>query len=151
MLYTDGGTCRSNPGPMAYGIVGLKPTSGRTRCVLLEAHGMIDDGQRVGTNNEAEYLAVINGLKMVRKLGFTDVQLCVDSELVCKQLRGEWSTKNAELQRLNTITKSWIKGLRTFTVEHVPRTKNQQADRLANVAINLFKHQQEQADGEQAT
>lgn len=107
---------------------------------------MIDNGERAGSNNEAEYLAVIMALQMVQSLGFTEVELHVDSELVCRQLRGEWKVKNDDMRRLHRRAKSWIKRLNSFSVVHVPRRQNKHADRLANVAINLFKYQQEQSN-----
>lgn len=142
LLYTDGGTCQTNPGPMSYGIVGVKPDTGNTH-ILLEAHGMIDKGERIGSNNEAEYMAVIMALQLVQQLGFTEVELRVDSNLVCKQLRGEWQIKNDDLRRMHRRAKSWIKRLDSFTVTHVPRRQNKKADRLANVAINLYRYQKE--------
>lgn len=137
VLYTDGGTCKTNPGPMAYGFVGMHPECSHR---LFEGCGMVG---AMGTNNEAEYHALIEALKKAHELGFKRVQVRLDSDLVCNQMQGLYGCKVDNLRRLLRVARSWAKVFDSITFEHVKRAKNKRADELANMAIKLFIHQTE--------
>ncbi len=91
-LYTDGGA-RGNPGPAAAAFV-LEDEDG----VVLDSRG---DAIGVQTNNVAEYTALVNGLRRAAELGLTEIEVVSDSELMVKQMRGEYKIKNAALRELS--------------------------------------------------
>ena len=91
------------------------------------------------TNNIAEYRAVLKGLELAREYGLEEVEYFVDSELVARQLSGEYRVKTPHIRDLFLRVKGLEKGFRKVTYRHVPRTheKIQWADRLVNQALNL--------------
>jgi ribonuclease HI len=91
-LFTDGGA-RGNPGPAAFAYV-LEADGG----TVLDAHG---EAMGVATNNVAEYRALVAGLERARELGVEELEVVSDSELVVKQMRGEYKVKNAALRELS--------------------------------------------------
>ena len=126
--HTDGGA-RGNPGPAGIGAVVDLPEKGE-RHEFKEYIG-------VGTNNQAEYKALLLALEKAAHLGATEVECRLDSELVVKQMKGEYRVKDAELGKLyikihNVITTSFKK----VTFIHVRREFNKDADRLVNEAID---------------
>ena len=134
IIYTDGGS-RGNPGRAGAGAV----VADDMGVVLKEAHRALG----VMTNNEAEYQAVILGLETVKKavgksrVGAAKVEIRLDSELVAKQLVGQYQIKETNLQPL--FMKIWNARVATFphlTFIHIPREKNRRADRLANQAMD---------------
>jgi ribonuclease HI len=126
-LSTDGGS-RGNPGPAAYGYV-LEAMDG----TVLAAHG-----ERIGvaTNNVAEYSALIAGLEKALELGVEDVDVISDSELMVKQMRGEYKVKNEALQELQTEASRLARRLRSVRYDAVRREHNELADRLVNEALD---------------
>jgi len=126
-LYVDG-AARGNPGPAGIGVV-VKDEEDK---VLLE----VADYVGKTTNNIAEYMALIRGLEEVLDLGHKSVEAYSDSELMVKQLNGEYRVKNEGLQPLYLHTRSLIKKFTHFSLEHTPREGNQHADKLANKGID---------------
>jgi ribonuclease HI len=126
-LYCDGAS-RGNPGQAGAG------------AVLIDAFGDIKGqyGEYLGqaTNNVAEYQALILGLKMARNLGVKRIQVFADSELLVRQLKGQYRVKAAHLLPLYETAKAALKEFETFDISHVPREMNSLADRLANTAID---------------
>ena len=125
-LYTDGGA-RGNPGPAAIGFVlaGI----GSTPVLYKEYIGK-------GTNNQAEYRALLSGISRAKKEGVQDLRCFLDSELVVKQVRGEYRVKNEDLKLLLVDIKKLLPDFRSITFEHVPRSKNAAADKLVNEALD---------------
>ncbi|MFL5935589.1 MAG: ribonuclease HI family protein [Gaiellaceae bacterium] len=126
-LSTDGGA-RGNPGPAAYGYV-LETEDG----TILDARG-----QRIGhaTNNVAEYRALIAGLEAALSHGVTELDVVSDSELLVKQMRGEYKVKNAALKTLSTRAAALGRGLDSVSYIAVRREHNELADRLVNEALD---------------
>jgi len=126
-LFTDGGA-RGNPGPAAYGYV-LEAEDG----TLLAAHG---EAIGVATNNVAEYSALIAGLEKAVELQLPEVEVISDSELMVKQMRGEYRIKNQALQELSRRAAALARTLRSVTYTAVRREHNELADRLVNEALD---------------
>jgi ribonuclease HI len=126
-LFTDGGS-RGNPGPAAYGFV-LEAEDG----TVLDARG---EAIGVATNNVAEYSALIAGLERARLLGLTEVQVVSDSELLVKQMRGEYKVKNAALRELSLEAARLAREIGGVTYTAVRREHNELADRLVNEALD---------------
>jgi probable phosphoglycerate mutase len=126
-LSTDGGA-RGNPGPAAYGYV-LEAEDG----TVLAAHG-----ERIGvaTNNVAEYRALIAGLEKAIELAVDDVDVISDSELMVKQMTGEYRVKNEALRELSLEAMRLARNLRNVSFEAVRREHNELADRLVNEALD---------------
>ena len=129
-LFTDGGA-RGNPGPAAYGYV-LEAEDG----TVLAAHG---EGIGVATNNVAEYSALIAGLEKACELAVDELEVVSDSELLVKQMRGEYKVKNAALRELSLRAKSFERRLRSVRYTAVRREHNELADRLVNEALDAAK------------
>lgn len=125
VVHTDGSSL-GNPGSAGIGVV------------LLDANGgTVDEiSEYIGeaTNNVAEYRAAIAGLARARELGATDVRLRADSELLIKQLTGQYRVKNHTLKPLRAELKSLADSFDRFACEHVRREYNTRADELANLA-----------------
>lgn len=126
-IYTDGASL-GNPGPAAIGAV-IKDGQGRVITRL---------SRRIGraTNNQAEYLAIITALEEASRLGAEAVDMKSDSELVVKQLKGRYRVKKATLRPLYQKVVQLIGSLEGFTITHVPRTQNREADKLAHLALS---------------
>jgi probable phosphoglycerate mutase len=126
-LFTDGGA-RGNPGPAAYGYV-LEADDG----TLLAAHG-----ERIGvaTNNVAEYRALIAGLEKALELGLDEVGVVSDSELLVKQMTGEYRVKNTALKKLNDEAEQVARRIGDVSYTAVRREHNELADRLVNEALD---------------
>jgi probable phosphoglycerate mutase len=126
-LFTDGGA-RGNPGPAAYGYV-LEAEDG----TVLAAHG-----ERIGvaTNNVAEYRALIAGLEKAVELAVPDVEVVSDSELLVKQMTGEYRVKNAALQELSIQASRLARTIGNVSYTAVRREHNVLADRLVNEALD---------------
>jgi len=129
IVHCDGAS-RGNPGPAGIG-VWITDDKGR---VLAE----IGEGIGVATNNVAEYRAVIAGLDRARELGATKVLLRSDSRLLIEQLSGHWRVKNPTLIALHTQARGAAKAFADVSYEHVPRELNREADRLANVGVDVW-------------
>lgn len=125
-VYTDG-ACRGNPGPAGIGIA-IKQAN-KTILEVAEYIGKT-------TNNIAEYKACIKGLEEAITLGATEVELYADSELLVKQIKGEYRVKNEGLIPLHFKIKSLISKLKSFKITHTLRDGNEHADELANRGID---------------
>ncbi|MCE9642773.1 MAG: ribonuclease HI family protein [Candidatus Andersenbacteria bacterium] len=128
-LFTDGGA-RGNPGPAAIGFI-----------LSQMGNVPLEYGEYIGhaTNNQAEYRALLAGLTEAKKQGIQGVQCFLDSELVVKQVRGEYRVKNDELKELLAEIKKLFPAFTSLTFQHVPRSKNKIADRLVNEALDAQK------------
>jgi ribonuclease HI len=126
-LWTDGGA-RGNPGPAAFAYV-LEADDG----TVLDARG---EAIGVATNNVAEYSALVAGLRRAAAAGVTELQVRSDSELMVKQMRGEYRVKNRDLQELFLEASRAAREVGRVTYEHVRREHNELADRLVNEALD---------------
>ena len=126
-LSTDGGA-RGNPGPAAYAFV-LEAEDGTVLAAEGEAIG-------VATNNVAEYRALVAGLERARELGVDEVEVVSDSELLVKQMRGEYRVKNEALRALSLEAARIAGALGRVTYTAVRREHNELADRLVNEALD---------------
>jgi len=126
-LFTDGGA-RGNPGPAAYAYV-LEDEQGE----LLAAHG-----EAIGhaTNNVAEYRALVEGLRKAASLGVRELEVISDSELVVKQMRGEYRIKNEALRELSVEAGRAAREVGSVRYTAVRREHNELADRLVNEALD---------------
>jgi ribonuclease HI len=126
-LFTDGGA-RGNPGPAAFGYV-LEAEDG----TVLDARGA-----KIGiaTNNVAEYSALIAGLEAALERGVTELEVVSDSELVVKQMRGEYKVKNAALRELSVEAARLARQLGQVVYTAVRREHNELADQLVNEALD---------------
>src|SRR5438477_76674 len=128
-LSTDGGA-RGNPGPAAYGYV-LEAEDG----TVLDARG---ETIGVATNNVAEYRALVAGLEKAAELGLDEVEVVSDSELLVKQMRGEYRGKNAVLAELNDEAARLARRIGRVTYRAVRREHTEPADRLVNEALDAI-------------
>jgi ribonuclease HI len=126
-LFTDGGS-RGNPGPAAYAFV-LEADDG----TVLDARG---EAIGVATNNVAEYSALVAGLERAVEVGVDDLEVVSDSELLVKQMRGEYRVKNRDLQTLFLDASRAAHDIGNVTYVHVRREHNELADRLVNEALD---------------
>jgi ribonuclease HI len=126
-LQFDGGS-RGNPGPAGIGVV----------VAAADGTPLVTLGRFIGTatNNVAEYTALIVALEEAAKLGARRVKIQGDSELIIKQMRGEYRVKNADLRKLFERASALISKFDSATLEHNFRDKNELADKLANLAMN---------------
>jgi ribonuclease HI len=126
-LFTDGGA-RGNPGPAAYGYV-LEDDAG----AILDKRG-----EAIGhaTNNVAEYRGLIAGLEKAIELGIDDLTVVSDSELMVKQMRGEYRVKNEALQDLSLRASRLARQLGSVEYTNVRRAENELADALVNAALD---------------
>src|SRR6201997_4328692 len=127
IAYTDGGA-RGNPGPSGYGVV-IKDESGRKVAGLSEYLGH-------QTNNFAEYQGLIAALEYALKNSPKALKVISDSELLVRQIKGIYKVKNPTLQDLHARAKELIARLDWFSIGHALRENNQEADRLANEAMD---------------
>jgi ribonuclease HI len=127
VAYIDGGS-RGNPGPSGAG-------------VYFERDGKPWRGvyQYLGqaTNNHAEYSALLRALDYARDSGFRRIAIYSDSELLVRQMSGQYRVKNPNLQELQRRASDTIRYFERHSIEHVPRERNSQADALANKAMDL--------------
>ena len=128
LIYTDG-AARGNPGPAGAGAI-LRDAADRT--VLAE----IAEPLGHATNNVAEWTAVRLALEEALRLGATHVDLRMDSELVARQISGIYRVKHPDLKPIHAAVMEMLRRLDGYTVGHVPRALNKDADRLSNVAID---------------
>ena len=128
LIHTDG-AARGNPGPAGAGAILRDAESGE---VLAE----VAQGLGRATNNVAEWTAVLLALEEARRLGATYVDMRMDSELVARQISGIYRVKHPDLKPLHARVMTLLRSLDGYTVGHVPRELNKDADRLSNVAID---------------
>ncbi len=127
MIINADGASRGNPGMAAIGAT-IKDEQGKLQARISQRIG-------IATNNQAEYWAIITVLKEAIRLGVKQVELKADSELVVKQIRGEYRVKNAALKPLYRQVNQLQNCLEGFTINHIPRRQNVEADKLANKAL----------------
>ena len=87
------------------------------------------------TNNESEYLALLNGIKVILDLGYVSVDIFSDSELIVKQLIGEYKIKNDRMKKLNNEVNSYLTKLSDWSINNVRREKNMRADQLSKIGM----------------
>ena len=127
VVHVDGGA-RGNPGPAAIGAV----VSGPEGDLLDETSARIGDT----TNNVAEYRALLLGLERARALGATEVEVVNDSELVARQVAGEYKVKHPGLKPLHAEALEALGAFERWSVRSVPRVQNARADALVNEALD---------------
>ena len=127
VAFIDGGA-RGNPGPAGYGVRIESPDGS----LVEELHGALG----VATNNVAEYNGLLAALRWAVDHGERDVRIRSDSELLVKQMRGEYKIKHPGLQPLAAQARLLLMELGRVTFEHVRREQNTEADRLSNVAMD---------------
>jgi ribonuclease HI len=126
-LWTDGGA-RGNPGPAAFAYV-LEAENG----TVLDARG---EAIGVATNNVAEYSALVAGLRRAAEAGVRELDVRSDSELMVRQMRGEYRVKNRDLQMLFLDASRAARDVGSVSYTHVRREHNELADRLVNEALD---------------
>jgi ribonuclease HI len=125
-VYFDGGS-RGNPGPAGIG------------WVIVTGDGIASEGsERIGraTNNRAEYEALIRALEVATDYGFDELEIRGDSELIVKQVRGEYDTNDPDLRECRIRVRELLADVGEWSIEHVPREINERADELANEALD---------------
>jgi ribonuclease HI len=127
VVNVDGGA-RGNPGPAAIAAVVQEPGG----CVLEER------GEKIGraTNNVAEYKALLLGIERAAAIGASELELVGDSELIVKQVKGEYKVKDATMRELHTEVKQALRDFDSWSIRHVRREHNKEADRLVNEALD---------------
>ncbi|HEY7951283.1 MAG TPA: ribonuclease HI family protein [Solirubrobacterales bacterium] len=127
VVNVDGGA-RGNPGPAAIA------------AVVQDAGGAVleERGERIGraTNNVAEYRALLLGIERAAALGAGELELVGDSELVVKQVKGEYKVKDATMRELHAQVKAALRDFESWSIRHVHREHNAEADRLVNNALD---------------
>ncbi|SHM06281.1 ribonuclease HI [Caldanaerovirga acetigignens] len=136
-VYVDGAS-RGNPGDAGIGIVMLDENGN----VVKEMSDYI--GQT--TNNIAEYTALITALKEALEMGCEEVEVFSDSELMVKQINGQYQIKNEGIKRLYSQVTQLMKEFRSFSINHVRREYNKRADELANEGIDMALGEEEVID-----
>ena len=128
LIHTDG-AARGNPGPAGAGAILRDAADGTVLAEIAEPLGR-------ATNNVAEWTAVRLALEEAHQLGATHVDLRMDSELVARQISGIYRVKHPDLKPIHAQAMELLRGFEGYTVGHVPRELNKDADRLSNVAID---------------
>jgi ribonuclease HI len=127
VVNVDGGA-RGNPGPAAIG------------AVVQDAGGEVleERGERIGTatNNVAEYRALLLGIERAAELGASELELIGDSELIVRQVRGEYKVKDATLRELHGEVRKALRPFESWSIRHVRREQNAEADRLVNQVLD---------------
>ncbi|MEP0765089.1 MAG: ribonuclease HI family protein [Fimbriimonadia bacterium] len=126
-LFTDGAS-KGNPGPASIGVL-LQNAKGNALAKISERIG-------IATNNEAEYAALIRGLKEAKRLGLRRIRWHTDSQLLHRQWIGRYRVRSPRLQKLYAQAKLLAAQFDAVLPEHVHRTKNTKADALANAAFH---------------
>lgn len=129
VVHVDGGA-RGNPGPAAAAAVVTDAASGAE---LDEATRYLGDGV---TNNVAEYHGLLLGLERARALGADEVEVVNDSELIAKQVNGEYKVKHPDMKALHAEALSALAGFASWSIRSVPRAQNAGADALVNQALD---------------
>jgi ribonuclease HI len=127
VVNVDGGA-RGNPGPAAIGAVVQAP----------DGEVLEERGERIGsaTNNVAEYRALLLGIERAAELGARELELVGDSELIVRQVKGEYKVKDASLRELHAEVTRALRRFDRWSIRHVRREQNAEADRLVNEALD---------------
>ena len=128
LIHTDG-AARGNPGPAGAGAILRDADDGTVLAEIAEPLGH-------ATNNVAEWTAVRLALEEAHRLGASHVDLRMDSELVARQISGIYRVKHPDLKPIHAAAMELLRSFAGYTVGHVPRALNKDADRLSNVAID---------------
>ena len=123
----DGGS-RGNPGPAAYGVV-IRDPRGDIVARLKKYIGRT-------TNNVAEYKALLLGIATAREVGGTELDLVGDSELIVRQIEGRYKVKHADMKELHAQARKMLDGFDSWSIRHVKRAQNADADKLVNQALD---------------
>ncbi len=126
VIYTDGGA-DPNPGPGAIGVV-IKNEAGETVDTISRSVGVV-------TNNQAEYMAVIAALEKALSAGVEEVVMFADSQLVVRQLNGQYKVRNQQLKPFFDKVLVLKSKFRKFSITHIPREMNAEADKLTNGTV----------------
>jgi ribonuclease HI len=124
------GAARGNPGPAAYAVVVARPGQ-----PVVEEAGTLG----TATNNVAEYTALVNALHLAAELGLKKLDIFSDSELLVKQMAGEYRVKHPDLQPLYQEASGLRKGFDAVRITHVRREQNKRADALCNEALDVLR------------
>ncbi len=127
ILQTDGGA-RGNPGPSAIAAVFYN--------LDMEILDSYSEFIGTATNNVAEYKALILGIESALKGSYSNIEIRMDSELIVKQIKGEYKVKDENLKLLHAKARELLNKLEHFTISHVRREQNKEADRLVNVCLD---------------
>ena len=127
IIHTDGAS-RGNPGRAAIGVI-IRDEKGALVATISQSIGKT-------TNNQAEYRAIIAALEKALSLGAANVELNSDSELVVRQVKGQYRVKKDTLRPLYEQVMQLKSRLEDFRIKHVPRQRNREADKLANAALD---------------
>jgi ribonuclease HI len=130
IVHVDGGS-RGNPGPAAAGAV-LSTPDGEVVDEATELLGIV-------SNNVAEYRALLLGLQRARELGATEVEAVNDSELIAKQVNGQYKVKHADMKPLHAEALAALEGFDRWAVRTVRREQNAHADALVNAALDAAR------------
>ena len=127
VVHVDGGA-RGNPGPAGIAAVATAP----------DGHVLAEESAYIGesTNNVAEYRALLLGLELARRLGASDVRVACDSELVARQIGGQYKVKHPGLRPLHREAMEALRGFDRWSVRSVRREQNERADELVNAALD---------------
>lgn len=127
VVHVDGGA-RGNPGPAAIAAVVSTP----------EGEPLTERGEAIGiaTNNVAEYRALLLGLALAREMGADEVEIVNDSELVARQMTGEYRVRNATLRPLHDEAQAAFRSFARASIRSVPRAENAEADALVNQTLD---------------
>lgn len=136
--YIDGGS-RGNPGPAGFGV----RIENDTGAIVAELHESLG----ITTNNVAEYRGLLAALGWALEQGHTRLRVRSDSELLVRQMRGEYRVKHPNLQPLHAEARGLIARIGHVTFEHVRREANREADRLANLAMDAASARDRRAPG----
>jgi ribonuclease HI len=130
-IYIDGAS-RGNPGPSGIGVILKDGVSAPARQL----------SKYVGetTNNVAEYLALLYALQEALQQGYAAVRVKTDSELLARQINGQYKVRDPQLRLLHDLAAHLRQGFRECVIEHIPRTQNASADRLAGRAVKTQIH-----------
>jgi len=127
LIFSDGGS-RGNPGPAAAGAV----------LQNLQKDEVATISQFLGeaTNNQAEYAALILGLKKALEIKADEVEMFLDSKLVVEQISGRWKIKDLEMRKFAEKVHVLLQKFQGWKIEHIPREKNHEADALVNQVLD---------------
>jgi ribonuclease HI len=131
VVHVDGGA-RGNPGPAAAAAVISTPDGD----VIAEAAQALG----VATNNVAEYRGLLLGLEKARELGASEVEVVNDSELVARQVNGQYKVKHPDMKPLHAAALKALRGFDRWSIRSVPRAQNGDADALVNQALDAARH-----------
>ncbi len=129
-IYTDGGS-RGNPGTAGIGIIGYNENND----IVFKISQYI--GKQ--TNNVSEYKALVRALEIVVEKEIKDIEIFMDSQLVVRQIKGEYKVRNERMKPFYEMAISLIRNIDNFNINHVKRSENSEADKLANEAMDSKK------------